>query len=578
MTDTPKDPAKAGTRPGMGPQPTKRPAATIELQATEIERRDIPKSDAPGASAKDSAAAAEPAAAAKSTSGAATAESRKPDDAKATGKPAAAASTSAPAAAAAIAAKTPRRSSGVGGFLTHLVAGGVGAALAIFGADYLANTLGLNIPTYSAGQIEQLTRRMGVIEQDTKEHGAGVEINGLKEQLESLKAKLEQTAVAAPVIDTLRTQQKQLIDRAGKLEQMLSTQAANPELSNRLGKIEDQFKMLAQSGASGQGGQPGQMAALVTRFDTIGSTLDAHLAETRKSLQGDLQKQSAHFEDRLSEIDKGLSVETLKASNKTLGDQIVGMKAEAQKLSQDIASVGAGNQQLRQDLAALQASTGELKMELQAATGSFAKSDQLTSVNATTSKLQADLAAITARDQSREQGSNRILLSLQLANLKRVVERGGGYAKELAEVKRIAPKDLDLTSLEANADKGLPTATQLSAEFKDLTWSLINAGSKSPDDASLIGQLWQGARSVVQVRKTGEVSGEGADAIVARTEARLQTGDLDGTLREAGKLQGDARKAAEPWLGKLAARLSLDQSIAAVDAGLVKLMGPSGTN
>ncbi len=560
MTDTPKDPSKAGLRPGAGPQQAKRPSATIDLQATEIERRDLPGSDA-GAEAKPSEKTAAPEMAAEP----AKTESARPSASKSS------------AASSAPPAKSVRRSSGVGGFLSHTVAGLAGAAAALFGADYLAN-IGFDIPTFSAAQVQQLNRRIATLELSNTENGTAPTTNLLKEQIEAMRVQLAGFAPSPAAIDVLKTQQSQLAERAGKLEQMLSAQSANTGPTERVTKLEEQFKLMAQSGATGQGGQPGQMAALVAKLDGIGVTLDERLAEMRKSLQGDMKKQSAHFEDRLSEVDKGMAVETLKASGKTLSDEIVGMKAAGDKLGQDIATVGAGAQQLRQDLAALKATTGDLGAQLLAATGSFAKTDQLSSVNATTTKLQADLAAIAARDQSREQGANRILLSLQLANLKRVVERGGSYAKELADVKRIAPKDLDLSALDANAEKGLATTQQLASDFKSMTWSLVNADAKPSDDGSLIGQLWQGARSVVQVRKTGNVDGSGPDAIVARAEARLQAGDLEGTLREVNQLQGDARKAADPWIAKLGARLSLDQGLAAVDASLLKLMGPTASN
>ena len=82
----------------------------------------------------------------------------------------------------------------------------------------------------------------------------------------------------------------------------------------------------------------------------------------------------------------------------------------------------------------------------------------------------------------------------------------------------------------------------------------------------------------MQIRKVGEVAGDSTEAIIARTEARLQAGDLAGTLREAGALKGDARKTAEPWMAKLTARLAVDQGIADVEANLVKVMAPAGTN
>ena len=580
MTDNPKDPMKSGSRLGPGSQAGKRPAATIDLQATEIERRDISPdqsdsteaeaakiADAPQATPETGAAAADTAA--KASVGNETLE--------AVGNSAAAEPAPAkPAMAAPASRQAARRASGVSGFVSHLLAGAAGAGLAIFGADYLANTVGLSLPTYSAAQVDQLTRRIGVLEQGAADHSNDPAAALLREQLDALRVKVEQTAAAATTLDSVQTEQKQLEERTAKLDQLLTAQPPASATTGRIAKLEDQFKMLAQSGAAGQGGNAGTMAALIAKVDAIGADLDSHLGETRKSLQLDMQKQSAHFEDRLSEVDKGMSVDTLKATGKTLSDQIVTLKADADKLRQDIATVAAGNRQLRQDLAALQQATTDLKTQVTADAGTFAKSQQLSDVNATAAKLQSDLAVIAARDQSREQSAGRIMLALELGNLKRAVERGGAYVNELAEVKRLAPKTLDLTALEAGAEKGLPTNSLLTSEFKDLTWSILNADSKPSGDGSLLGQLWQGARSVVQVRRTGDVAGDGTEAILARAETRLLADDLDGTLREVAQLKGDARKAAELWMAKLASRLAVDQAMSEVEAGLAKLMGPAG--
>jgi len=569
MTDNPKDPAKPGARPGSGTSAGKRPAATIDLKATEIERRDIPSQDA-----------SEPSGPSNSTQETMGTWASMGDPQQPLG---ADESASAPKSADPAAAQTPRAAADrnrnrflSGGFFSHMLAGVAGAGIAIFGADYLANTVGLSLPTYSAAQVDQLTRRIGTLEQDAKEHNGDAAAARLREQLDALQAKVEQTAAATATLGGVQSAQQELAGRATKLEQSLSAQPPGPEIASRLGKLEDQFKMLAQAGASGQAGNTGTMAALIAKVDGMGANLDTHLAEMRRSLQTDIQKQSSHFEERLSEVDKGMAVDTLKASGKTLSDQIVGLRADGDKLHQDVATIAAGNDALRKDLAALQQTTTDLKAQVQGEAATFAKSQQLTDVNATAAKLQSDVASIAARDQSREQGANRILLTLELANLKRAVERGGGYAKELGEVKRLAPKGLDLTALDAGADKGLPTNALLASEFKDLTWNILNADGKPSGDGSLLGELWQGARSVVQVRRTGEVAGDSTDAVLARTEARLQSGDLEGGFREIAQLKGDARKAAEPWTAKLAGRLSVDQAIAEVETGLAKLMGPGG--
>jgi len=563
MSDNIKDPKKPGSQPGS--QAGKRPTATLDLQATEIERRDIPgaEPDKPATDAKLGAKAdamkEEPAKAAP----------QKPDEGI----------TAKPAKPAASAAKTTARTgSGAGNFVSHLLAGFAGAGLAIFGADYLANTIGLALPTYSAAQVDQLSRRMATLEQSGKENNGDATTSLMREQLDALKVKVEQTAATTSTLGTLQADQKQLADRAAKLEQGLNAVAPSVQTDQRVGKLEDQFKMLAQAGAAGQAGNAGIMASLIAKVDGIGANLDTHLDEMRRGLQSDLQKQSTHFETRLSEVDKSMSVDTLKASSKALSDQIVGLRADGDKLRQDIATVTAGNENLRKDLAALQQSSSDLKTKIETDAATFAKSQQLTDANATTAKLQADVAAITARDQSREQGANRILLSLQLASLKRAVDSGGPYAKELAEVKRGAPKSLDLSALDAGAEKGLPTTVMLTSQFKDLTWSILNADAKPSGDGSLLGELWKGATSVVQVRRTGEVSGDGTDAIVARTEAKLQAGDLDAAQKSVSQLAGGPRKAAEQWMANLAGRLAVDQAMTEVEGGLAKMMTPTATN
>ena len=557
MSDNPRDPMKPGSNN------PKRPAATIDLQATEIET-----SEADSQSAKPAeAAAADPPTIDADASG----DAPKTEHVETAGKPEKLAASARPAATARL-----KSGSGAGGFVSHLLAGAAGAGLAIFGADYLVNTIGLSLPTYSAAQVDQLTRRIATLEQTTQDHGNDPAANLMREQLDALKVKVEQTAGAAASITAIQTEQKTLEDKAAKIDQALTAQPPGTETTGRIAKLEDQFKMLAQSGAAGQGGDAGTMAALIAKVDSIGSNLDTHLAEMRKSLQSDLQKQSTHFEDRLTEVDKSMSVDTLKATGKSLSDQIVGLKADGDKLHQDIATVAAGNQSLRQDLAALQQATTDLKTQVTADAGTFAKSQQLSDVNATATKLQSDMAAIAARDQSREQSANRILLMLDLGTLKRAAQSGAPYAKELAEVKRLAPKELNLSALDAGADKGLPTNALLASEFKDLTWKILNADAAPAGDGSLLGQLWQGARSVVQVRRTGEVAGDGTEAILARAETKLQTDDLDGTLREVAAMKGDARKTAEPWMAKLASRLAVDQAMGEVETGLAKLMGPAG--
>lgn len=595
MTDKPSDAGKPGSR-ASGQSQARRPQATIDLQATEIERRDLP-GDKPADKPKDSGeapatattgtseagkvgqpadasmteTAAAEAGAAGATSGAAAGGSGGSGD----GGGASRASSSSASKPDNAALPPPRQRSGVGGFLSHTLAGIVGAVLALFGGDYLASNLGVEIPTFSANQMQQLTRRVGALEQDAKEHGADAASSALAERMDGLTAKVEQLAALSKSVSDLQAGQQQLTDKTVSLAKAAPVDAA---LADRLAKLEDTIKLLSQPGAGGSTSAVGQMAGLIARLDGVSSNIDARIAELQKSVLTDLQKQGAHFEDRLAQIDKGMSVQTVQATAKQLSDAIVGLKADGEKLRQEIATLTAGDQQMRQDLGALQQSASGLKGEIQGQAQTFVKTDDLAALKGDLGKMQTELAAISGRDQSREDSANRILLSLELANLKRAIERGGAFSRELADVKRLAPKDIDLKALEAGAEQGLPTEASLETSFHDTVRAVLDADRKTAGDGSLMDQLWAGAQSVVHVRKTGEVAGDTAEAILARTEARLKDGDLEGALKEASALKGDARAAAEPWLAKVSARLAVDQAMAGIESSLKKLMAPTTTN
>lgn len=75
-------------------------------------------------------------------------------------------------------------------------------------------------------------------------------------------------------------------------------------------------------------------------------------------------------------------------------------------------------------------------------------------------------------------------------------------------------------------------------------------------------RAWGNVSSLVSVRPVGaEVEGEGAEARVARAEARLEQGDLAAAVEELEGLEGAAAEAAAPWLEQARARLAAEQAV-----------------
>lgn len=77
-----------------------------------------------------------------------------------------------------------------------------------------------------------------------------------------------------------------------------------------------------------------------------------------------------------------------------------------------------------------------------------------------------------------------------------------------------------------------------------------------------MGRAWSRVASLVSIRRTGEVEGVGAEARVARAEARLKAGELGAAVEEISKLEGTALDAAAAWLQRARARQDAADAVA----------------
>jgi hypothetical protein len=74
------------------------------------------------------------------------------------------------------------------------------------------------------------------------------------------------------------------------------------------------------------------------------------------------------------------------------------------------------------------------------------------------------------------------------------------------------------------------------------------------------------------VRRTGEISGQSPEAVVARAEVRLQAGDLAGAVAEMTTLEGQLPEN-DAWLARARLRLAAERALDALNAGLVAIGG-----
>lgn len=606
--------------PGKGPQ---KPTPIIDLKATEVKIDDGAKAAAGKPGTGGSQSSAKPAAA---TSGASAsvpvAGAAKPTDSSQTAKPTEASQAARPtdagkpseskmgdpkgparpdlaktdggksdAGKTAPASASPppaaprgetRRSGGFVGALTHMVAGLAGGVLALFGAETIQNQLGvpLNLSHSKAEQTTaELARRVAAVEATARQGGSAV--SGLA-AAEKRISELEQ---ATRGIADLKSGQAALAAETKALEGKLGagTGTLPADVADRIAKLEQSLQTLASAaGPNGQGGgRIAQLAAISGKLTDLEGNLANQLAALRKSVMTELETRVAQTAE---------ASEAARAGTQRLDRDVAALKTEAARLQQRGETLRATDERLDKTLRVVQEETGTLKSALDELKGDLLQQlksvarpkDVATALAPVTDKIagiEKELAGVVKSEADRKVNAERVVLALELANLKRVVERGGSYAKELAELKAAAGNRLNLAALDKYKQKGVPTTPELSAEFRGLAHQVIAAADEKAD-ASVVDRLLAGAKSIVKVRSTNPSAADAStEATVARIEARLREGSLAAALDEAQKLPAKAKAAATGWLEQVAARAEIEKAIAALEAQLkASLGGGAATN
>jgi hypothetical protein len=165
-------------------------------------------------------------------------------------------------------------------------------------------------------------------------------------------------------------------------------------------------------------------------------------------------------------------------------------------------------------------------------------------------------------------------MAMAVQNLRRAIAEGKPFASELKTLTTLATEPLDVAALEPRRESGLASLATLQREFDRSAMAAIEA-SRPPADGSFTGNLLAKARGLVRVRPTGDIPGSTPEAVLARAENRLDSGDLSAAIRETGELAGPAAAAMTPWLTEAKARAAADETLARIEA---KLMTSSRTD
>ena len=190
--------------------------------------------------------------------------------------------------------------------------------------------------------------------------------------------------------------------------------------------------------------------------------------------------------------------------------------------------------------------------------------------------LEQELQGFIRSEADRSTNATRVLLTLELANLKRAIDRGERYVEDLARVKKVAGT-LNLKPLERYSLEGVPTPPDLAKSFRPAANAMLDSEAEK-SDASLVDRLLSGARGIVRIRKAGhDPEDASVEATVGRMEGALKENRLDEVLANAKKLPPKAALAGEEWVKKVQARQAVEQALADLEAALKASFGSGPT-
>ena len=187
------------------------------------------------------------------------------------------------------------------------------------------------------------------------------------------------------------------------------------------------------------------------------------------------------------------------------------------------------------------------------------------------------MQGVVKSETDRKATAERIVLSLELANLKRAIDRGNGFASELSDARKLSGGSVDLTPLAALRRPGRADARRAAEGLQDDRLQDDRRRRRARATAPCINRLLAGAKSVVHVRKVSQIAGDvSVEAVVARMEAALNEDRLGDVLAEAKTLPPRVQDVARDFLAKVEARYAVDGALSTVEAQLkASLVAPA---
>lgn len=173
---------------------------------------------------------------------------------------------------------------------------------------------------------------------------------------------------------------------------------------------------------------------------------------------------------------------------------------------------------------------------------------------------------ITALESSQRSVADAATAALAVSALAETADTSRPFGQELAGLQRVLPPSPDVRALEALAERGAPTRAGLAVQFVNLAGRAASAARDPGPEADLFSRIRYALSRIVSIRHVGSTTGSTPDAMLARAQALLDDGDVEGAVQALDSLPDTAREVLAPWFIAANRRIEIDRHVAAIRA------------
>lgn len=173
---------------------------------------------------------------------------------------------------------------------------------------------------------------------------------------------------------------------------------------------------------------------------------------------------------------------------------------------------------------------------------------------------------ITALEASQKTVADAAVAALAVATLAEAAGTSRPFGPELLGLQRVLPGSPDLRALEPLSRTGAPTRAGLATQFGNLAGRAASAARNPGVEADLFSRIRYALSSIVSIRYVGSTKGSTPDAMLARAQALLDEGDVEGAVAALDPLNDSSREVLAPWFVAANRRIEIDRHVSAVRA------------